>query len=432
MDSNAAFLKDLEAFLDNSAMKDANVEFPFDALDPRLLPAGDASSNTFEVDSMAVATLPDLVANDNQTESSSSDPENQSAEATRRAKEASRRQEYRKRQRDERSKLLDEVDQLSITLRKLMKTAQNTTGRYDWATRPNRVWKNVAVAELEARERAQAENQRLVDAIKARAKLINDLSRVTRKQIARAPRPSKATRSRPCDSPLCAAFLRDLEVNYAQTDRVFEDIDFVSSTQGSWQSAHNDRDNDSAKHFFRSTKMLIPSTFESTCQEMWNIAELHAQAEDAQAYNAGKDAKNTIAVRYRISKTQTSGQTASVRPLLVLRRFAGLDKMVLVWKVLAEGEGILRGIRADESGWCRLRPSGNTTNRGTWMELYGCRTILHYVDGQLDTPTVNLFNEILHCNMVKKQDEERIVEGLQKIVLEKKLYGLISAVDYAL
>ncbi|KUF82164.1 hypothetical protein AM588_10000341 [Phytophthora nicotianae] len=67
--------------------------------------------------------------------------------------------------------------------------------------------------------------------------------------------------------------------------------------------------------------MLIPSTFESTCQEMWNIAELHAQAEDAQAYNAGKDAKNTIAVRYRISKTQTSGQTASVRPLLVLRRF---------------------------------------------------------------------------------------------------------------
>ncbi|KAF1784835.1 hypothetical protein GQ600_10732 [Phytophthora cactorum] len=101
-------------------------------------------------------------------------------------------------------------------VQKLKKITQNTTGYPELNVRPTKIWKNVAVAELEARERAEEEFQQLVVAVTARAKLIDDVTRITRKRIARAPRIRKATRSQPPDSSLCAAFLRDLEVNYTQ------------------------------------------------------------------------------------------------------------------------------------------------------------------------------------------------------------------------
>ncbi|KAG3081159.1 hypothetical protein PI124_g6252 [Phytophthora idaei] len=331
MDSNMAFLKNLEAFLDSSLINVASTESPFDTDDASLL-LGTAESvnlsSALETDPMTARTLPGLIASDNQTSSSPSDQECQNTKDALRAKETKRQQVYRQRLKEERETL--------------------------------KVWKNVAVAELEARERAEEEFQRLVAAVTAQAKLIEDLTRIIRKQIASAP-------------------VIHLEVNYTQTDKVFEDTNFVSNSQA--------------------------------CQEMWSIAKQRTHADEVQVYEGGKDVRNTIAVRYRISKTQPSGQTASIRPILALRRFVGVDNMVFVWKVLAEGEGFLRGIRADETGWCRVRPPTNSAVSGAWIDLYARRTIVHYTEGQLDAHTVGLFNDVLQCNLGEEQDEER-AEGL--------------------
>ncbi|KAF4134775.1 hypothetical protein GN958_ATG16031 [Phytophthora infestans] len=122
--------------------------------------------------------------------------------------------------------------------------------------------------------------------------------------------------------------------------------------------------------------MLNPSTFASACQEMWTMAKQHKQADDAQVYNVGKNVKNTLAIWHRVSKHHASGKTASIRPLLVVRRFAADDKMVIVWRVLAQGEA----------------------EPGTWIELYARRTILHYKDRQLDAETARRFNDVLQSD----------------------------------
>ncbi|KAG3190331.1 hypothetical protein PC128_g11395 [Phytophthora cactorum] len=382
MDSDMAFLKNLEAFLDSSLINVASTESPFDTDDASLL-LGTAESvnlsSALETDPITARTLPGLIASDNQTSSSPSDQECQNTKDALRAKETKRRQVYRQRLKEERETLFVEAGELSKKLQRLKKTTKKTTAHPELNMRPSKIWKNVAVAELEARERAEEEFQRLVAAVTAQAKLIDDLTRIMRKQIASVPVIRKTTRSQPPDSSLCAAFLQDLEVNYTQIDKVFEDTNFVSNSQA--------------------------------CQEMWSIAKQRTHADEVQVYNGGKDVRNIIAVRYRISKAQPSGQTASIRPILAIRRFVGVDNMVFVWKVLAEGEGFLRGIRADETGWCRVRPPTNPAEPGAWIELYARRTILHYTEGQLDAHTVGLFNDVLQCNLGEEQDEEH-AEGL--------------------
>ncbi|KAG2789871.1 hypothetical protein PC129_g13168 [Phytophthora cactorum] len=363
MDSDMAFLKNLEAFLDSSLINVASTESPFDTDDASLL-LGTAESvnlsSALETDPITARTLPGLIASDNQTSSSPSDQECQNTKDALRAKETKRRQVYRQRLKEERETLFVEAGELSKKLQRLKKTTKKTTAHPELNMRPSKIWKNVAVAELEARERAEEEFQRLVAAVTAQAKLIDDLTRIMRKQIASVP-------------------VIHLEVNYTQIDKVFEDTNFVSNSQA--------------------------------CQEMWSIAKQRTHADEVQVYNGGKDVRNIIAVRYRISKAQPSGQTASIRPILAIRRFVGVDNMVFVWKVLAEGEGFLRGIRADETGWCRVRPPTNPAEPGAWIELYARRTILHYTEGQLDAHTVGLFNDVLQCNLGEEQDEER-AEGL--------------------
>ncbi|KAF1785911.1 hypothetical protein GQ600_12913 [Phytophthora cactorum] len=287
MDSDMAFLKNLEAFLDSSLINVASTESPFDTDDASLL-LGTAESvnlsSALETDPITARTLPGLIA-------SITKP------AVAPVIKSVRIQKM-------------PFEQRRPSADKLKKTTKKTTAHPELNMRPSKIWKNVAVAELEARERAEEEFQRLVAAVTAQAKLIDDLTRIMRKQIASVPVIRKTTRSQPPDSSLCAAFLQDLEVNYTQIDKVFEDTNFVSNSQ-----------------------------------------------------------------------------------------------------VLAEGEGFLRGIRADETGWCRVRPPTNPAEPGAWIELYARRTILHYTEGQLDAHTVGLFNDVLQCNLGEEQDEER-AEGL--------------------
>ncbi|KAF1785963.1 hypothetical protein GQ600_14478 [Phytophthora cactorum] len=332
MDSDMAFLKNLEAFLDSSLINVASTESPFDTDDASLL-LGTAESvnlsSALETDPMTARTLPGLIA--------------------------------------------------SITKP---------------AVAP--VIKSVRIQKMPFEQRRPSADKYIA----------SDHEKADRQRAVIR----KTTRSQPPDSSLCAAFLQDLEVNYTQTDKVFEDTNFVSNSQGSWQSAHKDRSDDSMKHFIRSTKMLYPITFASACQEMWSYAKQRTHADEVQVYNGGKDVRNTIAVRYRISKLNRLGKLRQ-STVLALRRFVGVDNMVFVWKVLAEGEGFLRGIRADETGWCRVRPPTNPAEPGAWIELYARRTILHYTEGQLDAHTVGLFNDVLQCNLGEEQDEER-AEGL--------------------
>ncbi|KAG6946778.1 hypothetical protein JG688_00015843 [Phytophthora aleatoria] len=135
---------------------------------------------------MTARTLPGLIASDNQTSSSPSDQECQNTKDALRAKETKRRQVYRQRLKEERETLFVEAGELSKKLQRLKKTTKKTTAHPELNVRPSKVWKNVAVAELEARERAEQEFQRLVAAVTAQAKLIDDLTRIMRKQIASA------------------------------------------------------------------------------------------------------------------------------------------------------------------------------------------------------------------------------------------------------
>ncbi|KAF1785918.1 hypothetical protein GQ600_12920 [Phytophthora cactorum] len=72
---------------------------------------------------------------------------------------------------------------------------------------------------------------------------------------------------------------------------------------------------------------------------------------------------NTVAFKFRVKKTLADGATVSV---LKRGRFRGNNRVVIVWKIFSEGEGIFSGMDANETTWARIRPYLAGSNTGTY------------------------------------------------------------------
>ncbi|KAF4134836.1 hypothetical protein GN958_ATG16092 [Phytophthora infestans] len=166
MDPDKTFLQDLDAFLENSPI---NVVY-------------DESEQRWSELDTAPGFVDSLTeSGDSQSSSCFSDRDCLSRSA-RRAKESKRRQVYRQRLTEERNSLPQEVRKLSMELEQLRERINTTAG-------PNpttaQIWRNVAIAELEGRQRAEDEFQRLVCDVSTHTQLIGDLGRLMRLRIER-------------------------------------------------------------------------------------------------------------------------------------------------------------------------------------------------------------------------------------------------------
>ncbi|KAG6946827.1 hypothetical protein JG688_00015828 [Phytophthora aleatoria] len=131
------------------------------------------------------------------------------------------------------------------------------------------------------------------------------------------------------DTVLFDEFLHDLEVIYPRADEVFracgaEEMPTMSYSLGPEQK----RDGD-VEYIDRLDVLLIPFSFEQTCDTMWqSMIRLYRQR-DWYHYEVA-DPENT---------------------------YLEEERMVVVWRALSEGEGEFTGIHSDETGWSVVRPN---------------------------------------------------------------------------
>ncbi|EEY55214.1 uncharacterized protein PITG_09115 [Phytophthora infestans T30-4] len=82
--------------------------------------------------------------------------------------------------------------------------------------------------------------------------------------------------------------------------------------------------------------LLIPISFEQTCDTMWQSM-------------------------IRLYRQREWHHYDSVHMIVhfVMRRYVEKERMVVVWRALSEGEGEFTGIHSDETGWCIVRPNNS-------------------------------------------------------------------------
>ncbi|KAG6618320.1 uncharacterized protein IUM83_01334 [Phytophthora cinnamomi] len=272
-----------------------------------------------------------------------------------RSKDAIRRSIYRQRQKAEKEALRREIDELSAKLDKLQDSADdvNLSPSTDLAL-SSCLWKAIASRQKEHREVAETEHLHLRAAISSRAALIDDLCGVLKKRVhdgaitdgvlADAPR-HKRMRLEPTDSALFEAFVQELHTVYLQTDEVLSACGLETSAAPSMT-----KQKDGSTDYYQHTdRQILPFKFKQVCHSMWHLAQLKHRQEDRQIYQGVEDPENTIALKFRIT-SRRMGEKVSLLQRVVVRRFQEINRVVLVWKMFTEGEGLFRGMHSDETG----------------------------------------------------------------------------------
>ncbi|KAG3088316.1 hypothetical protein PI125_g18403 [Phytophthora idaei] len=100
-------------------------------------------------------------------------------------------------------------------------------------------------------------------------------------------------------------------------------------------------------------KCIQPFDYETTYTSVWKVAGHPHRQLDREVFAGAAGQENTIAVKFRLERTLTTGTKVSIKQWLVVRRFIEEDRVFHGWKIYSEDEGILRGIYSDETGWIR-------------------------------------------------------------------------------
>ncbi|CAH0519013.1 unnamed protein product [Peronospora belbahrii] len=340
-----------------------------------------------------------------------------------RSKDAIRRSEYRKRQKEEKESLRNEIDKLSTKLVKLQdSTKANSSLLFTDAALSSCLWKAIATRQEQRRRAAEKEQVHLRAAILSRAGLIEDLCGFLKKRLydgtmendefGDLSRHKKRMRLKVTDSTLFETFITELYTIYLRTDDVFTACD-LSLAAPSLPVAKANKDECGFSQ--RVSRQILPFNFQQTCCLLWHIAKLKHQEQDRVSYEDVNDPDNIIATKIRISSPRM-GESVSMLQRAVVRRFHEINRVVIVWKVFSEGEGLFRGMHSDSTGWCIIRPTTNRSTTGTVVETCLRYVPMHLSNSSTRAPVVNEFTELV----VEQADEENvsIFKTLEMLLLD--------------
>ncbi|KAJ8523915.1 hypothetical protein ON010_g17203 [Phytophthora cinnamomi] len=162
-------------------------------------------------------------------------------------------------------------------------------------------------------------------------------------------------------------------------------------------------------------------SFEETWQSTWMFSNhIHRQC-DREEFVEFEDPETTHAAKFRVTCRLPNGKYASLKQRIITRRFMEDDRVVIVWKSFIAGDGSLRGIQTDETGWGIIRPS--LTGQGTMMQVCVKHVPLH-LNGccPASEPVMSKYNNVLE-NVAKESDRE-ITSGAESLLLEDALTGI--------
>ncbi|KAG2891814.1 hypothetical protein PC116_g12059 [Phytophthora cactorum] len=334
------------------------------------------------------------------------------------SKDAQRRSMYREREKKLRRDLRHQVDILSAELKILLnRKAGGAIECAQASSIPVSMWKALAILQRGARLEAETEQRKLLEAVSARAAMIEDLhgfvgkrvmeARLTNHVVSRSQLSlaTKRMRVEPTDSILYEVFTQQIDALYSQTDKVMRDCGMNSITCGSLNFRPTRKTQDGAEYFQYAWKQMIPLNLQHTRRELWQAAHmLHRQ--DCREVYTGADSGNTIAVKFRIKSYP--GSTLSLSEHIVVRRFDEEDRTILVWRSLTEGNGSLSGMHSDKTGWCIIRP----VELGTIKETYVRQVPIHF-NRDHKAQDISQFTILIHRS--SEEDGIAIAQGISNM-----------------
>ncbi|ETL34882.1 hypothetical protein L916_12937, partial [Phytophthora nicotianae] len=273
----------------------------------------------------------------------------------RRLKDRIRRRKTVQRRKCEREALTREIKELSVQVEILKRKAD-----VGIRTSPPTCQKTLNLQAL------TDERRFLRDEIRKRVGLIHDMRNAFHEQVLQQTGTYPVLRSngkvsgggndlclKHPESPLIQQYILELAGVYKQTASVFP-CSTESSPQSSIIKTTREKNQNGTEFFQSYGTQMMPFEYRQTCHYLWQLVILGHRQEDRLLYRVVDDPENTLAMRFRL---HGSNSEAYVVMHYAIRRFEEKDRTVLVWRALAEGEGVFSGMHTDETGWCIVHSS---------------------------------------------------------------------------
>ncbi|ETP11101.1 hypothetical protein F441_13370 [Phytophthora nicotianae CJ01A1] len=379
------------------------------------------------------ADSPPTSVNESDSESSSGVEEEAPTKRYKRRIDAAelsrRRQRYRQRQKQAREELRRQERELSTQVQVITETRKGakTTARTDLVLAKS-FWKRVALHQREQRHHVEAEKKRLAAIVNAQAKYIETMGDVVREFLTlpscgyTIPRSvvydkvddRKWLRLKSSDTALYEAYLQDLYDSHGRVDKVLNECGIDSLPVNTISSLHRHNPDGGVEYVQLVNKFLQPFSFEDTCSSLWKIADLPYRHIDREVFRDIPDSDNTVAVKFRVKKMLSKDTSVSILKRVVARRFDHEDRVVMIWKVFWEGEGIFSGMDIDETAWVCIRPYCDDSHIGAMTETCTRQVPVQYLTSRKKYPTVQAFWKM--TQEVNEEDEREIVRFLAKLL----------------
>lgn len=395
MAADTAFLKEVRAFLDTSALS--------------------CTQAIRNEDKGAETASTELWAADSILGNKGRETAKEARHKTRKEKEALRKQRYHHRQKNERETLRRAVGELELLLRELKRRKHERMSGI--ATEiVESMWRDSAARQRELRLRSEGQQKLLLEAVAVQSFYIENL-----RPLKPAIGASDTTRAREwTDAFLFEEYLREVEGNYTLSEQVYSECSFDDLLEGIYTSSHRCNSSGEVMYSQHLNKVLQPFSYEQTSTNMWKLAKLPHRQHDRVDIELG-DPNNTVAIRFRLVHTLGTRSTVSVLQRYVFRRYIGHNRTAFVWKTHSEGEGAFRGIRFVESGWVSIRPTQDATS--TLLEICVRQAPVEPRVSGLQNQVYGDFRQVLQRSV--EDDAREIITELDNLLLEDTLAGIV-------
>ncbi|KAF4043146.1 hypothetical protein GN244_ATG04625 [Phytophthora infestans] len=216
------------------------------------------------------------------------------------------------------------------------------------------------------------------------------------------------------DADIFAIYIKNLDAVYARTDKTLRACR-LESTEANRNSPCESWDKDSKTGYFQFRgKVTLPFDFQDICRSMWQILHGLHQQDYQESYDAVDSPEDTLTRRVRRTIHLTSGGIASILRRLVIRRYEADGRMVLVWRMFTEGEGIFTGMHADETGW-GVATAVKGSKTGTVLRTCVRNAPMHFSNTSARNHAVKQFGDELFEWGRENHEEARI--GLERLLL---------------
>ncbi|KAG1712580.1 hypothetical protein DVH05_000322 [Phytophthora capsici] len=301
--------------------------------------------------------------------------------------------EYRHQQKATRNELLRQEASLRqelIALRRLRK--EETTKFEATQTHSFLLLRDLAKRLREERKIAERRQQQLIGLINNQTIYIKTIRDTVGKQLSTAMALVRTPYSRRIGSPTGAEnyafYIQGLDASFQITNEVFRAYNALFA--GETRSVHKQVTEGVVEYFSPRSRAILPMSPLKAGDALWRVSAQHfAKYEGFVQYEDVQDPDNTLIESFIDSCVLETGMEVKVRQHFISRRFQFDNQVFITWHFVSEGIGVFSGLRMDETGWMRMKPSGSRTEPGTVLEMCICRAPPRATETILDESVAN-------------------------------------------